>query len=93
MATLGIPTPLVYWKRPWARAHIYVECPDFVKEWAGWNFQQYRTAKTQRQAARHTTGLCPRCWFVYQFQVRQGRPELSAALSTQQAEEVAVGTD
>lgn len=77
---LSVPTPLQYWKRPWAKAHIYTECPQFIKEWAGWNFHRPRIANSVRQASRHTTGLCPLCWFVYQRQMMQGRPEVQRAV-------------
>lgn len=61
----SIPRPLFYWKRPWASAHIFTDCPVFIKEWAGRDFKRYRSAATPRQAARHTRGLCIPCWIQY----------------------------
>lgn len=66
---LAIPTPLVYWKRPWSAAHVYTECPRFIRDWAGRDFLRHRTATTVRQAARHTNGICGMCLRVYLEQV------------------------
>lgn len=70
---LAVPLPLTYWDRPWAKAHIYTDCPEFSKEWAGKDFHLPRRADRIRQASRHTSGLCTRCWFAYNVQVRSGR--------------------
>lgn len=73
LGNLAIPLPLYYWPRPWAKAHIYQDCPVSARDWAGQDFKQMRTIHRVRGAMRHTQGLCVLCWLAYNRQVRDGR--------------------